>query len=245
MKNTIRTLMIGLSLLSLAACVDAVDAPAGTEPEAPAAVAPEPAVAPEVALAAEPLQSLDDNTQVEGPWLFAMETTPELLELTLHGTSQERLAGRLADPDGRREIVFYGGQRAAPLVLFRADWLLPAVGAANRAGEMLVCVNRLVGAPSALTRGPVPDPAGGVDLACRWRATRGWTRELRVPRRDTAALWLNDVVAQKDGSFRVTFSKDSTGLLVDDPTRDEGVYRVRFDSGRFGEPELASRFAQP
>ncbi len=140
--------------------------------------------------------------------------------------------------------VMYRKNREAPQVVFRKDWLLPAVGAVNRLGDLLVCVNRLVGAPSRLTKGDVPDPANGVDLVCRWRSTRGWAREVRIPR-DGAALWLNDVVAQQDGSFRITYGVDGSGLLVDDPTEGEGLYRMRFDNGRLGEPELARRFVRP
>jgi len=193
---------------------------------------------------AVPARPLPENVQIEGDWLFAMETTPELLELPFHGSSLERLAGRLTDEEGRREIVFYGAKIRAPKVLFRSDWLLPAVGAVNRTGEALVCVNRLVGAPTELTKGNVPDPANGIDLVCRWRSSRGWSREYLIPRRG-AALWLTDVVAVRGGTFRVTYGEDSTGQLVDDAALDEGIYRVSFDRGRLGKPELASRFERP
>ncbi len=246
MKTLIRTLVLGLLLTGLAACADApVETPPVPAPEA--APAEQPVEAPPALAPAEPVdlsRLLPENVEVDGPWLFAMETTPEVLPLTLHGSSQQRLAGRLADRDGRREIVHYGKNREAPQVVFRKDWLLPAVGAVNRLGDLLVCVNRLVGAPSRLTKGDVPDPANGVDLVCRWRSTRGWAREVRIPR-DGAALWLNDVVAQQDGSFRITYGVDGSGLLVDDPTEGEGLYRMRFDNGRLGEPELARRFVRP
>jgi hypothetical protein len=245
--KTLRTLTIGLLFSGLAACADVpVETPNAPEAEVP--VAAEPVEAPPAApTAVEPVdlsRLLPENVEVDGPWLFAMETTPELLALTLHGSSQERLVGRLADRDGRREIVHYGKNRQAPKVIFRKGWLLPAVGAVNRLGDLLVCVNRLVGATSRLTKGDMPDPANGVDLVCRWRSTRGWTREVRVPR-EGAALWLSDVVAQKDGSFRITYGVDGTGLLLDDPAEGEGTYRMRFENGRFGEPELARRFVRP
>lgn len=248
MKTTNRMTTVGLLLSLVMACAETPEAPA---PEAPAPEAPAvvevpaaPAVTPAAVEPVDLSRLLPENVEVDGPWLFAMETTPELLALTLHGSSQERLAGRLADREGRREILHYGKDRQAPQVIFRKDWLLPAVGAVNRLGDMLVCVNRLVGAPSRLTRGDVPDPANGVDLVCRWRSTRGWAREVTIPR-DGAALWLTDVVATKDGAFRITYGKDGSGLLVDDPADGEGIYRLRFDNGRFGEPELARRFVKP
>ena len=250
MKTLTSLLTIGLMFSLAVACADLGDPgpiPEQTK-EAPEPVAIDPALA--VAVPAAPVNSVDlskhlpENVKVDGPWLFAMETTPKMLELKLRGSSRARLAGRLASHDGRREIVFYGAKRQAPKVIFGADWLLPAVGAKNSAGEILVCVNRLVGETSELTKGDMPDPANGVDLVCRWRASRGWAREIVVPRRG-AALWLSDVVARRDGSFRITYGRDQTGILVDDPAQDEGVYRVRFDRGRLGEPELASRFVRP
>ncbi len=203
----------------------AVGLPAAAQPQAPVLPVPE-------------------NVQVDGTYLFSMETEPEIVELTLHGTVKDRLAGRLADDEGRRKIVYYGPDYRAPQTLFAADWLLPAVGAVNKAGEMLVCVNRLVGAPSVLTKGNVPDPANGVDLVCRWRSGRGWSREFKAPRR-SAALWLTDVLAMRDGTFRIVYAEDATGLMVDDASRDEGIFRLIFDRGRFGEPERARRFPQP
>ena len=245
MKTTMRWMTVGLLFSFLMGCADTPEAPAPEAPVPEAAVAEPPAaVTPPAAEPVDLSRLLPENVEVDGSWLFAMETTPELLPLTLHGSSQERLAGRLADREGRREIVHYGKDRQAPQVIFRKDWLLPAVGAVNRLGDMLVCVNRLVGAPSRLTRGDMPDPANGVDLVCRWRSTRGWAREVTIPR-DGAALWLTDVVATRDGTFRITYGKDGTGLLVDDPAEGEGIYRLRFDNGRLGEPELASRFVKP
>lgn len=241
-----RNFIIGLSLATLlSACADMDELQDPAAPEQPAPTVVEPAAEPLLDPAL--MRTLDETTEIEGPWLFAFETEPEIVGLTLHGTDQARLAGRVADRDGRREIVYYGAEREAPKTIFDADWLLPAVGAASSTGEMLVCVNRLVGEPSDLTKGDMPDPAGGVDLVCRWSGPRGWTRELVVPRRQAAALWLSDVVALRDGSFRITYSKDMTGLLVDDPTGTEGdgVYRLGFDRGRFGEPEMAHRFRAP
>jgi len=54
-------------------------------------------------------------------------------------------------------------------------------------------------------------------------------------------------MAMRDGSFRITYSKDVAGRLVDDSTgtAGDGIYRLRFDRGRFGEPELAYRFQAP
>ena len=244
MRMTMKILISGLLFTMLAACASEVgeapqQIPATTVAEA-AAKQPLPA-----ALQAQaPGRPMADNVQLEGDFLFSMETKPELLELPFHGTAQERLAGRLADQEGRREIVHYGANARAPQVLFKADWLLPAVGAASSNGDALVCVNRLVGAPTELTKGNVPDPANGVDLACRWRSGRGWSREYLIPR-SGAALWLTDVVALRGVSFRVTYAQDGTGQLVDDAARDEGVYRVQFDRGRLGTPELGSRFQRP
>lgn len=244
MKMTMRILVIGVLSLMLVACAEEPETTSGQEPLPTTVVEAATQIPlPAVVQVSAPARALPENVQVEGDWLFAMETTPEVLELPMHGTNQERLAGRLADHEGRREIAYYGANRQAPKVLFRPDWLLPAVGAVNRVGEALVCVNRLIGAPTELTKGNVPDPANGVDLVCRWRSSRGWSREYLVPR-SGAALWLTDVVAKRDGTFRITYAEDGTGQLVDDATRDEGVYRLEFDKGRLGDPELASRFAR-
>lgn len=244
MKMNKKIMTIGCLFSLLVACANEVaEAPQqvpSTTVSGAAASQPLPAAAQVKA----PAKPLADNVQLEGDYLFSMETTPELLELPFHGTARERLAGRLADPEGRREIVHYGANARAPMTLFEADWLLPAVGAVSSNGDALVCVNRLVGEATTLTKGNVPDPANGVDLACRWRSGRGWSREYLVPRTG-AALWLTDVVALRGGTFRVTYAVDGTGQLVDDAARDEGVYRIEFDHGRLGTPELASRFQRP
>jgi hypothetical protein len=49
----------------------------------------------------------------------------------------------------------------------------------------------------------------------------------------------------RDGTFRIVYAEDATGLMVDDASRDEGIFRLIFDRGRFGEPERARRFPQP
>jgi hypothetical protein len=245
MTKIIEILILGCFLSMLVSCVEEHEI-APTEESLPSTVANEAAQhkLPAAVQVSAPAKPLPDNVQLEGDWLFAMETTPKLLELPFHGTSLERLAGRLSDEEGRREIVYYGADSRAPQVLFKSDWLLPAVGAVNSAGEALVCVNRLVGAPTELTKGNVPDPANGIDLACRWRTGRGWSREYLIPRKG-AALWLTDVVAVRGGTFRVTYGEDGTGQLVDDARVDEGIYRIQFDRGRLGKPELASRFERP
>jgi hypothetical protein len=247
MKNVHKNLMICLSLLVAAACAEVGD----TAQEEPAKASPAAVVEPAQLgvpqqQTPQPAVSLPQNVVVEGDWLFAMELTPENLDLTLHGTSLDRLSGKLADDEGRRTILYYGPDFRTPQTVFKADWYLPAVGARNSQGEMLVCVNRLVGAPSALTKGSMPDPSNGVDLVCRWHSARGWSREVRVPRTG-AALWLSDVVALREGKFRIVYSDDGTGLMVDDPDEDrvDGTYRVEFDRGRLGQAELASRARRP
>jgi hypothetical protein len=166
--NTTMRMILGLSLCWLAACADVPEASpeAGQEAQPSMLVDPAAVGLPAAAQPQAPVLPVPENVQVDGTYLFSMETEPEIVELTLHGTVKDRLAGRLADDEGRRKIVYYGPDYRAPQTLFAADWLLPAVGAVNKAGEMLVCVNRLVGAPSVLTKGNVPDPANGVDLVC-------------------------------------------------------------------------------
>ena len=190
------------------------------------------------------IPQLPDNVLPAEESLFAVDTDQQVFELELHGTRDLSLLGELADQEGRRRIVLNDPTKREPEVVFTADWLLPAVGAANRDGEILVCVNRLVGEPTSLTEGKLPDPSQGVDLLCRMRTQAGWQVEVPLPRH-AAGHWLHDVTALSDGRFRVAYSGDSTGFVVDDPQAGDGMYRVAFQEGHFGTPELARKFRKP
>lgn len=211
--------------------------PEGNEP----AVMPDP-TQPQIPYG-EP-QQLPGNVHPDEDSLYAVDTTQAEFELTLHGTRNFRLVGRLASPDGKRQIVLLAQGGRTSEVVFDTGWLLPAAGAVNAQGEMLICVNRLVGEPSELTEGNLPDPSHGVDLVCRKRTASGWQKEVPLPRHVTGH-WLHDVTAMNDDSFRVSYSGDATGFMVDDPKDGDGMYRVPFREGRFLKPELAAKFRKP
>jgi len=217
--------------------------------KAPAAVTEKAEMTPVKAVAAVPdealkgVEKLPENLQLREENLFALDTTTEEFELTLHGTRRFRLIGRLADEDGRR-LILLRNSRGGEETVFAADWLLPAVGATNAAGDMLVCVNRLEGESSDLTEGKMPDPTEGVQLACRAKTSGSWGEEV-VLGKGGAGQWIHDVTATADGSFRVSYNDDKTGLLVDDPEEGEGIFRVPFKDGRFHTPEMALKAVPP
>ena len=220
--------------------------PAAKAVRVPPAVnsATEKTVVPAPSAAPEGVAKLPANLQLREENLFALDTLQEEFQLTLHGTRSFRLVGRLADEEGRRTIVLEDHRGGGEEVVFTADWLLPAVGATNAAGNMLVCVNRLVGESSDLTEGAMPDPTEGVDLVCRARNAGKWENEV-VLGKGGAGQWIHDVTATADGGFRVSYNDDKTGLLVDDPSEGDGMYRVPFNDGRFQTPEMAAKSMPP
>lgn len=207
-------------------------APEGVDPAALQAI-PEP-VKPAHLPMPESLELLDDH-------LFAMDTADEIYPLVFHGSRNYALEGHLTDAEGRREIILRNVREGTiEELVFPSGWLLPAVGAMNERGDILVCVNRLVGSPTTLTKGTMPDPMQGIDLVCRWRSKRGWSNEIKLLRK-SAGQWLYDITARRSGSFWVSFSNDKSGLLVDDPEHGDGMYRVQFSRGRFEIPTVARR----
>lgn len=190
---------------------------------------------------AQPSVPIPKNIELNDDNLFGLNTDKIEYELTLHGTRSYRLVGRLASPDGKREILLNKTGARITEEVFSADWLLPAVGAVNANGNMLVCVNRLAGEPSSLTEGNMPDPTQGVDLMCRIRVNGIWENEVTLPRHATGH-WLYDVTVVPGGGYRVAYSGDSTGLMVDDPQDGDGMYRVVFEHGVFRKPAMSRPF---
>lgn len=254
------TLAISVALFLQIACDDgggelsSEPAVEGYQPESPAspAVSDSPSAAASASAAAaaptpvgEP-RAVTETLAITGEHLFSVDTSTPEFPLVLHGTEGHRLVGRLADEDGRRSIVLVNSRTGAEEVVFEADWLLPAVGAVNGKGTMVVCVNRLAGSPSELTGGQMPDPSQGVDLQCKTylRKASRWSKE-RILFRARKALWLYDVTANRRGGFTVAYAADSSGLLVDDPAAGDGMYRVEFKHGRFGAAVLADKFHVP
>ena len=186
---------------------------------------------------------LPENLEIDEEGFFSLDTVTQEFPLTLAGSDTMSLVGRLASPEGKREIVLVlrGGEEE---VVFSADWLLPAAGAVSGSGDLLVCVNRLTGKPTALTEGKMPDPRQGVELACRMRTADGWQREVLLPRGD-GAHWLIKLTARRDHSFWVAFSRDKSGLMVSDPEPGDGIYRVAFKDGAFGASKLVRSWPLP
>jgi hypothetical protein len=182
-----------------------------------------------------------DGVGVAGA-LFEVDTQQAEFPLDVHGGSGVELAGKLADASGRRTVVFRprGG---AEEVVFPAAWNLPAVAAVGSDGSVLVCGNALTGAPSSLTTGGLPDPRSGVALTCRLRRSGGWDAPA-APASGSEAHWLVDVTPSSDG-FEVLYSRDQSRLLMGQPSPGDGLFRVRFSRGAFGQPELVENYDPP
>jgi len=186
---------------------------------------------------------LPENLEIdETKPFFSLDTENEEMDAALTGMGRAGLVGKLTSQDGQREIVLK--MPGAEEVVFSSGWNLPPVGAFSANGDLLICVNRLVGEPTRLTAGAVPDPRLGLDLVCRIRNEGKWRKEVKI-QREGAALWLINVVARREGSFWVVYSKDKYGLMLSDPEPGDGIYRVAFSKGKFLTPTLARKFKLP
>lgn len=228
LRALFRTMLIGLLLCTVAGIlVHAFVAPmdtwwdriAGTEPE-PAEPGELPPLDPAIALA-----------DPDAP-LYALDTETPRVELPLTNAGGS-LVGELAD-GGRRRIL-YAPEGGAAEEVFPAEYNLPGAGLAV-AGRLFVCANRLVGAPSELTEGAMPDPRGGVELWCRERGSSGWAEPARLPL-DGGAPWLAEL-RPGAGSVVVRYVRDQASTLVGQPRAGDGLFAVTFDGSGYGSPTL-------
>lgn len=134
-----------------------------------------------------------------GSHLFSMNTETQEFELPVRGSRKSKLFGVLAAQDGRRKVVVREGDEEQ--VIFPADWILPGVGALSDGGELAVCVNRLSGSATIITKGSMPDPTGGLGLVCRLSREGQWLGAQLLSGKGEA-LWLRDVVARPGGLRR-------------------------------------------
>ena len=185
---------------------------------------------------------LPENVELDGDTFFGLDNETPEMPATLTGMVGASLTGRLSSPEGEREIIlnFRGDEE----VVFTGGWNLPPVGAFGEEGDALVCMNRLVGEPTRLTEGNVPDPRLGVDLVCRHRVNGVWRKEVKLAR-DGAAAWLINVLPRRGGSYWVVCSTDHYGMMFSDPEPGDGIYRVAFADGKLNSPQLAREFKPP
>lgn len=204
-----------------------------SEPEAGHSTLP-PTVAPEAA-PVKPGLELPQGMAYEPGTDYHMEVEQAETALPVAGSAQHQLLGRLASPDGKRVLVMRfpdgGEEEVAP-----AGWYALGAAAVRYGGEIAACFNELVGAPSSLTRGEVPDPRNGVDLVCRVRGADGWGVAMR-PKRTEGALWLANLVGHA-GGFNVVMFKDLRGTLIGDVLPGEGKFGVLLTADGMGEPEF-------
>lgn len=171
----------------------------------------------------------------EGSHLFSLNTETQEFELPVRGARNLKLVGILSSADGQRRVVLR--EAGKDVEVFPAGWLLPGVGAMSDGGTVVVCVNRLVGAATVLTRGAMPDPGAGLALMCRLRKDGMWL-DGAVLTPDEGAFWLKDVMPRSGGRFWVVYMQDRSGRLVTLPEPGDGAHRVSFDDSGFGVPKM-------
>lgn len=183
------------------------------------------------------LPPLDPSIELADPNapLYALDTDTPRMELPLADTPGT-LAGELADA-GRRRIL-YTPPGGADEEVFGAEFNLPAVGL-SAAGRLFVCANRLVGRPSELTEGAMPDPRDGLELWCRARTGGDWSQPARLSL--AAAPWLVEL-QPASGAVIVRYVHDAEGSLVGRPRAGDGLFAVRYDGERFGTPTLVTDY---
>jgi hypothetical protein len=181
--------------------------------------------APELPLEDEAAASarapLPDGLELPEGSLFSVDATTDrfVIEVRRGGASIEAV---LADPDGRRNLLWVEDGREVPLA--DAGWVLPPAAASATSGDAAVCWSTLIGEPSELTVGALPDPRDGVTLTCRLQRDGVWLPSRPLASTATAA-WLVDVVRADDG-YDVTWLQDE-GLLVHSSTSADGPWTAR------------------
>jgi len=151
--------------------------------------------------------------------LFSVDTTTERMAVPAAGAPDVSVVGVLADRQGRRSLQVEGGRWDGELVR-PAGWVVLSAAASSN-GLLAVCWSELVGSPSTLTQGALPDPTDGVDLLCRFRSAAGWTAAQDVAPGAPAA-WVQGLTASEEG-FEVQYRRDS-GLLLVDTAPEDGSY---------------------
>ncbi len=182
---------------------------------------------------------LPDALELPEGSLFSVDTSTERVAVPAAGAPGVSVVGVLADRQGRRSLQVEGGRWDGELVRV-AGWVVLSA-AASSDGLLAVCWSELVGAPSTLTEGVLPDPTDGVDLLCRFRSEAGWTSAQDVAPGAPAA-WVQGLTASEEG-FELQYRRDS-GLLLVDTAPEDGSYLRSIGPGQSPGPHRRAAPAQ-
>jgi hypothetical protein len=224
-------ILVLASVLLLAGC------PAngiGDDPPADPTPTPTPSVGDDDDVV-DPAPEMPEGLDVPAGHLFSVDATRSVFALPIAGDPSHELIGRLADSDGRREIL-YGPTGESDQVVVPAAWVLPAVASLGPTGVTALCWSALTGNTSELTEGAMPDPTQGVSLFCRVLRSDGWSEPVRMGSHGVAA-WIMALEPQPNGDFEVQYWSDE-GWLVRPTTLQDGLYSQMLLDGEPGKSEV-------
>jgi hypothetical protein len=169
--------------------------------------------------------------------LFRLDTQTAVYEYPVTNAIDLTLKAEIADGDGRRKILLKHDFVDDAIVIADAGWhLFPAAALSKQGMGQIVCFNRLVGTPTEMTAGAMPDPTHGVHLYCRVFMGTGWSPELRVAA-DAHAAWLRKVEVTPNGYFVITAYHDD-GWFMGRAKEGHGTYAHMYDSSGHVKSEL-------
>lgn len=163
---------------------------------------------------------------------MAVDTSRTEVPAVLRGAPGYALIGRLASPDGQREIVLEAPDGSRMLIA-TADWNILAGGVSSDGRHLSICWNVLTG-PHA-KGGEPPDPADGLELRCRYGVDNDYGPPVRMD--ESVPVWLQDLTSRDVSNFTVDYYRDSRGTLLGARQPGDGKYRRPFNGVTgFGTP---------
>lgn len=154
------------------------------------------------------------------------------------------------DLKGIREIVIQDGDKDVS-VCGRKDWYVGTTAVAESIGpffahEILVCNNRLKGAP--INGGP-PSPTSGLEIECFYKGAHAWDFQPGVVvAGDEGPSWLvevkNPVLGGVGWAFEVIYYLKKDGHVMGKPSCGDGMFRRKIVGGKMESPELIKKAEQ-
>lgn len=168
--------------------------------------------------------------------LVAFQPARDVVEIQVFGHAYRPIQAIAEGDEGERSIaLLVGPDRRVEVAA--AGFHAIIAGAANSAGDIMVCWNTLNGATSEYSP-DTPDPARGMTLRCRLvhrDESLGPEHQIRVP---TVGCWIRKVVPLRDDTFRLLYKGDDGWFEARADRDTHGVHEARFDGAAWSTPRL-------